>query len=187
MPNNINNQLSTQQMINIIRNGLKKPQVPKQIIIVGAGLAGLAAASLLKEAGHSVAILEANNRVGGRVFTIRSPFSDGLYFNAGAMRIPDSHFLTLEYINKFGLTVNPFINRTPLDILYVNGIKTRLTIFERNPSILNFPIAPNERGKSAEDLWKLAIQPIIDFINQNPTRNWLLPLSIWNDFFSWSS
>jgi monoamine oxidase len=182
MPNNINNQLSTQQMINIIRNGLKKPQVPKQIIIVGAGLAGLAAASLLKEAGHSVAILEANNRVGGRVFTIRSPFSDGLYFNAGAMRIPDSHFLTLEYINKFGLTVNPFINRTPLDILYVNGIKTRLTIFERNPSILNFPIAPNERGKSAEDLWKLAIQPIIDFINQNPTRNWHLVEKEFEDY-----
>lgn len=182
MPKNINYQLSTQQMINIIRNGLKKSKVPKQITIVGAGLAGLVAASLLKEAGHNVAILEASNRVGGRVFTIRSPFSDELYFNAGAMRIPHSHFLTLEYINKFGLTVNPFINRTPLDILYVNGIKTRLTIFERNPSILNFPIAPNERGKSAEDLWKLAIQPIIDFINQNPTRNWQLVEKEFEDY-----
>nr|WP_236619656.1 flavin monoamine oxidase family protein [Bacillus sp. 1NLA3E] len=162
----------TPLMIDIIKNGLKKSQVPKHIIVVGAGLAGLVAASLLKEAGHKVVIIEANNRVGGRVYTIRSPFSNGLYFNVGPMRIPDSHFLTLEYIKKFGLSINLFINRSPLDILYFNGIKTQLSTFERYPSVLNFPVAPNERGKSAEELWKLAIQPIMDFVNQNPTRNW---------------
>ncbi|AGK53558.1 flavin monoamine oxidase family protein [Bacillus sp. 1NLA3E] len=172
MPNHINNQLLTPLMIDIIKNGLKKSQVPKHIIVVGAGLAGLVAASLLKEAGHKVVIIEANNRVGGRVYTIRSPFSNGLYFNVGPMRIPDSHFLTLEYIKKFGLSINLFINRSPLDILYFNGIKTQLSTFERYPSVLNFPVAPNERGKSAEELWKLAIQPIMDFVNQNPTRNW---------------
>ncbi len=159
-------------MINIIKNGLKKSQAPKHITIVGAGLAGLVAASLLKEAGHKVVIIESNNRVGGRVYTIRSPFSNGLYFNVGPMRIPDSHFLTLEYIKKFGLSLNLFINRTPIDILYFNGIKTRLNTFEHHPNILNFPVAPNERGKSAEVLWKLAIQPIMNFVNQNPTKNW---------------
>ncbi|GGB72149.1 flavin monoamine oxidase family protein [Fictibacillus barbaricus] len=174
MPNNLHYQLTTQQMIGIIRNGLKKSQVPKHITIVGAGLAGLVSASLLKEAGHKVTILEANNRMGGRAYTIRSPFTNGLYFNAGPMRIPDNHYLTLEYIKKFGLSVNPFINRTPMDILYLNGIKTRLNIFERYPGILNFPVAPNEKGKSAEELLNLAINPILDFIAQNPTNNWSL-------------
>ena len=174
MPNNLNYQLTTQQMIDIIRNGLRKSQIPKHITIVGAGLAGLVSASLLKEAGHKVTILEANNRVGGRAYTIRSPFTNGLYFNAGPMRIPDNHYLTLEYIKKFGLIVNSFINRTPMDILYLNGIKTRLNIFERNPSILNFPVAPNERGKSAEELLNLALNPILNFIDQNPTKNWSL-------------
>jgi len=174
MPENTNYKLSTQQMITIIRNGLKKSQVPKNITIVGAGLAGLVAGSLLKEAGHNIKILEASNNVGGRAYTLRSPFSNGLYLNAGAMRIPDAHLLTLEYINKFGLTVNLFINRTPVDILYLNGIKTRLNIFEHYPAILNYPVAPNERGKSAEELLNLAIQPIIDFINKDPQRNWNL-------------
>ncbi len=100
MSGNMDNQLSTEQMINIIRNGLNKSIAPKSVIIVGAGLSGLVAASLLKDAGHNITILEANNRLGGRVYTLHSPFSNGLYFNTGPMRIHESHFLTLEYIKK---------------------------------------------------------------------------------------
>lgn len=164
--------LSTEQMLNLIRNGLKKSQAPKHIIIIGAGMAGLVAASLLQNAGHKITILEANDRVGGRIYTIRSPFSNGLYFNVGAMRIPNIHSLTLEYIRKFNLPTNLFINRTPMDIIYTNNIYTRLDIFERHPSILKYPVAPNERGKTAEELFLSIIKPIIQFINQNPEKNW---------------
>ncbi|MGJ7913822.1 flavin monoamine oxidase family protein [Neobacillus sp. LXY-1] len=170
----MNSQLTNKQMLNIIRNGLKTSQHPKHIIIIGAGLAGLVAASLLKETGHIVTILEANDRVGGRVYTLRAPFSDRLYLNAGPMRIPDKHYLTLEYIKKFKLSINPFINRTPSDIIYANGIKTRLNVFESNPSILKYPVAPIERGKTAEALLLSVTQPIINFINQDPERNWPL-------------
>ncbi|MBO9130721.1 flavin monoamine oxidase family protein [Bacillus sp. 165] len=161
-------------MIGIIQNGLTQSQSPKHIIIIGAGMAGLVGASLLKGAGHKITLLEADERVGGRVYTIRSPFSDGLYFNAGAMRIPNNHSLTLEYIKKFTLPTNPFINQTKADIIYANGILTRLNVFEHNPSILHYPVAPHERGKTAEELLYSAIQPIIDFINQDPVRNWPL-------------
>lgn len=174
MPENVNNPLTTERMIRIIRNGLINSQSPKHILVVGAGMAGLVAASLLKGTGHKVTILEANDRIGGRVYTLRSPFSDGLYFNVGPMRIPNTHTLTLEYIKKFMLPTNVFINRTPMDIIYVNGIQTRLGIFERSPSILKYPVAPNERGKTAEELLLLVMQPLIDFIKQNPEKNWSL-------------
>jgi len=48
---------------------------PFEVIVIGAGSAGLAAASELNKAGISCCILEASPRVGGRVFTVASPHS----------------------------------------------------------------------------------------------------------------
>ena len=41
------------------------------VVIIGAGVAGLAAARRLRKAGLSIAVLEARNRIGGRIHTIR--------------------------------------------------------------------------------------------------------------------
>lgn len=49
----------------------------KQLAVVGAGLAGLAAALRLEEQGHQVTVFEARNRVGGRVWTERIEHKDG--------------------------------------------------------------------------------------------------------------
>jgi monoamine oxidase len=164
--------LTTEQMLATIKNGLGLSPIQKKIIIVGAGMSGLVAASLLKGAGHDITILEATQRVGGRVFTMKAPFMDNLYLDMGAMRIPHTHHLVLEYIKKFKLRVNAFMNTTPNDLIFANGIKTNLATYQRHPDMLNYPVAPHEKGKSAEELLTLAIKPVSDFINQNPTRNW---------------
>src|SRR5216683_1011228 len=80
---------------------------PKKVLVVGAGLAGLVAGYELTQAGHDVIILEAQMRPGGRVQTLREPFSDGLYAEAGAARIPDNHDLTLKYVKLFDLPLEP--------------------------------------------------------------------------------
>src|SRR6476646_7193035 len=80
---------------------------PKKIIIIGAGMAGLSAGYELIQLGHDVTILEARGRPGGRVHTLREPFDDGLYAEAGAARIPENHNLTLKYVKQFNLPLEP--------------------------------------------------------------------------------
>lgn len=88
--------------------GAAQPQTRGKVIVIGGGLAGLSAGYELNRAGYNVVILEARGRSGGRVYTLREPFSDGLYAEAGAARIQDTHAFTLRYVKQFGLTLDPF-------------------------------------------------------------------------------
>jgi monoamine oxidase len=78
------------------------------VVVVGAGLAGLAAADRLRAAGRRVIVLEARTVPGGRVRTVRAPFDDGLHGEGGAARISEVHTATLARINELGLTLEPF-------------------------------------------------------------------------------
>ena len=71
--------------------------------------------------------LEARTRPGGRVLTLRDPFSDGLYAEAGATRIPSHHHFTLKYVELFGLTLDPFQPPDVPSVYYVRGKRTRVT------------------------------------------------------------
>ena len=94
----------------------------KSVVILGAGLAGMAAAYELMKLGYDCTILEARDRAGGRVFTIRNgsthdetvngrataSFDDGQYFNAGPSRIPHHHRLTLHYCKELGVPLQVY-------------------------------------------------------------------------------
>lgn len=84
------------------------PGKQQKVLIVGAGLSGLVAAHELRKLGHEVTVLEAQRRPGGRVFSEREAFSDDLYVEVGAARIPDNHDLTLRYVSEFSLPMTPF-------------------------------------------------------------------------------
>jgi monoamine oxidase len=68
-----------------------------RVIVAGAGLAGLAAARDLEADGAAVTVLEARDRVGGRVLTIRDGFARGQHADAGADLIEkeQEHLLAL--------------------------------------------------------------------------------------------
>jgi monoamine oxidase len=74
----------------------------KTVTIIGAGLAGLSAAYDLQRAGWRVTVLEARERVGGRVFSVRS-FSNGSVAEAGGEFIEDSHARMLALAKQFDL------------------------------------------------------------------------------------
>jgi len=75
----------------------------RKVVVLGAGLAGLTAAWRLTQRGWDVTVLEAQTRVGGRVYTVREGFSGGHYAEMGAIRIPDSHDRVLALVDELGL------------------------------------------------------------------------------------
>jgi len=96
----------------------------KHIIILGAGLAGMASAYELVKLGYQCTILEARNRSGGRCWSVRknatntetgnitqtAGFDDGLYYNAGPSRIPHHHQLTLHYCKELKVPIQVYNN-----------------------------------------------------------------------------
>jgi len=59
------------------------------VIVIGAGVAGLAAAQRLRNVGVTVTVLEARNRIGGRVWTDRSVLGYACDMGAGWIHGPD--------------------------------------------------------------------------------------------------
>jgi monoamine oxidase len=93
---------------------------PKKVVIVGAGIAGLVSAFELMEAGHDVILLEARMRPGGRVYTLREPFADGLYAEAGAIDFGDAYPIIMRFIRLFELPAVD-VPASPKTITYARG------------------------------------------------------------------
>jgi monoamine oxidase len=90
----------------------------KRVIVIGAGAAGIAAARRLKRDGHTVLVLEARHRIGGRVNTDRtlSPHPIEL----GAEFLHGSRVKTWDYVETFNLrTLEAGVNTT--SYIYHNG------------------------------------------------------------------
>lgn len=88
------------------------------MVIIGAGLSGLASAHELLRAGYDVMILEASMRSGGRVLTQRDGFLDGLHADLGATLVPSCHEITIGYVKEFGLALDPLPNSAEMATLY---------------------------------------------------------------------
>jgi monoamine oxidase len=72
-------------------NDLFAQKRKKSCVIIGAGFAGLAAAYKLQNAGWNVTVLEARNRIGGRVFSHSLPQNPNLVCELGAEWVGESH------------------------------------------------------------------------------------------------
>ena len=78
-------------------------QTKRRVLILGAGLSGLSAAYELSAKGFDVIIVEARNRIGGRVVTLREPFRDDQTVELGGELVGDGYKRFLNYAKKFGI------------------------------------------------------------------------------------
>lgn len=94
----------------------------KNCVVIGAGFSGLAAAHKLKNAGWDVTVLEARNRIGGRVFSYRMPQNQNLVCELGAEWVGESHERLKALCNDFKI---PLQKHQFDDYLLQNGKVSR--------------------------------------------------------------
>ena len=87
------------------------------VLVAGAGLAGLSAARDLADHGADVTVIEARDRVGGRVFTIRNGFAESQHGEAGGDMIDDDHDEVRRLAQELGLKLVPILRELREDLV----------------------------------------------------------------------
>ncbi|SFN32384.1 flavin monoamine oxidase family protein [Dokdonella immobilis] len=77
-----------------------------EVVVVGAGVAGLTCAWRLRQAGVKVRLYEAQERVGGRMFSLRNHFADGQVCELGGELIDTGHARIRALAAEFGLVLD---------------------------------------------------------------------------------
>jgi monoamine oxidase len=128
----------------------RSPPATLPVVIVGAGMSGLRAADLLRSAGVPVLVLEARERPGGRVLTLRDGFSSGLHGEAGAIRIPEQHQRVLALSQRFNLGLLPFASGSGVPLAVAAGVRARPEQMDQLARPLAIPSA--DRGMTQGEL-----------------------------------
>ena len=148
-------------------------EITRDVVIVGAGAAGLTAANELKKAGLSVAVLEARDRAGGRLWT---DTIDGAMLEIGGQWISPDQTALIETVADLGL--DTFSRYREGDSVYVgpDGVAHRFTGEM-------FPVSPETEKAIAEITERLdAMVAEID-----PDRPWAHEKATEWDSISWDA
>ena len=84
---------------------MSAPLAGVQVLVVGTGLAGLAAGRDLLRNGAQVTVVDARQRVGGRVWTVREPFLDRQHAEAGGDMIDGDQREIHTLARELGVTL----------------------------------------------------------------------------------
>lgn len=156
------------------RGGLRLAGPPQSVVILGGGLAGLAAAYELRQAGHNVTVLEARKQAGGRVRTLRN-FSNGLYAEAGPNSFPQNHSFTWGYCNDFRLPLNPVFSFGLQSSGHIRGSLFRINA--DGSANIPFNLKSNERAAGIYNLPALYLEDLMRQVG-NPRRDDWPPASL---------
>ena len=83
------------------------------VLIIGAGIAGLTAGYRLRHAGIPIRIVEAQNRVGGRMYSLRNFFADGQVCELGGELIDTPHARIQALAQELGITLDDLSKDDP--------------------------------------------------------------------------
>ena len=153
------------------RGLLDRRSRPGRVLVLGAGLAGLAAGWELVEAGHEVTILEARSRPGGRILTLRAPFADGLHAEAGGMALNQRYRHFHRYLRIFGLEASPMGGSADLGaVRHLRG--DRLVVAGAAPVAWPYRLKEEERGLGPGDLIGRYLLDLLETFGDPSAPDW---------------
>lgn len=99
-------------------------EISRDVVVIGAGAAGLTAAHELRKAGLTVAVLEARDRVGGRLWTDRI---EGAMLEIGGQWVSPDQTALIDTLDELGLST--YSRYREGESVYVDraGVRTRYT------------------------------------------------------------
>jgi monoamine oxidase len=144
---------------------------PDRVIVIGAGLAGLAAALELTQAGHPVTVLEAQSRPGGRVLTLREPFTQGLYAEAGGIAFSDQSANALRYAKSLAVEMKRLPVPQLARIYYLRG--RRFTVKPGEPAAWPYDLTPKEKPLGPDGILAGIVTKLNADLGPRAKLNWL--------------
>lgn len=156
------------------RYEISRSGAAKKVIVIGAGLAGMSAAYELVQAGHEVTVLEARTRSGGRVWTLRDNYPEGMYAEAGATNVFDNHEWTNKYLKLLGVAIDPMESTSGASIYHIRG--KRIIIKPGSPVDWPLDLKPDEKGLSRGALWAKYVVPALKELGNVEAVDWPPPL-----------
>jgi monoamine oxidase len=159
-----------------------------EVIVVGAGIAGLVATHRLKQAGVPVRLHEAQARIGGRMWSANDRFGPGQVVELGAELIDTPHVQMRALAEEFGLVLDDFTTDLPMpeaEVWHFGGRRyTTAEVAEafrpvaaaivRDMAVFDDALLPSardpERGRALDGL------SISDWLTRNGVGGWLKAL-----------
>lgn len=149
----------------------------KTVVIVGAGIAGLAAAKKLHELGYKVIVLEAQEKVGGRLRTNRSL---GLAFDEGASWIHGIDKNPISTLAQQAKMETFFTDDTSIVSYDLGGSKRSSSLYTRNEEEFFEVLGSLMRQGSANESFETVFRKI--YPNKTSDRLWKFFLSAFVTF-----
>lgn len=155
------------------RAALRPAWGAKRVVVVGAGFGGLACAYELRSAGYDVTVVEARDRVGGRVLSF-TDFVPGRVVEGGGELIGSNHPTWVGYAERFGLEFLDVTEPEDAEFPIVLGGR-RLTADESNAlyeemdaafALMNADAEPVD----ADEPWR---SPDAEALDKRTTRDWI--------------
>lgn len=147
--------------------------VDLDVAVAGGGAAGLYCAWRIATAPEPqrVAVFEATDRLGGRLYTVTPDGAERLRAELGGIAVLSTHRLVVEATDALGLAREPLLGGDPHNLLFLRGRRFRADQWS-DPDAVPYELADGERGRTPEEIFGAAVERVVPGLGEMSAAEW---------------